>query len=115
MFAATTAIDRSLDAKAFAATALALGVGICEFEAFVDTLFYKIHLRAVYIDQALRVNNNLDTLVLKNLIPDFQLVHEFQHVCHAGTAGGFYPDPNTKPMATARQLIGDMPGSSFCN
>src|SRR4030095_9300086 len=56
------------DAEALAAAALAAYVGIAEAEGFVETLADEINLGAVDEPQAVRIDEDADSMTVENLV-----------------------------------------------
>src|SRR6478609_6862256 len=56
----------TLDAEAFSAAAAIALVRVVELEAFVQAFAHEIELRAVDVGQALRVDQQLDAVVLEH-------------------------------------------------
>ena len=65
-----------LNAKAFAAAAFPFGVGINEFETFVNALFNIVHLGAINIEQAFGIDDDFDAALFKDLIAHLELIDE---------------------------------------
>lgn len=91
------------DTEAFAATTLALGVGVVELEALVEALLDEVQLGTIQVDQALGIDDDLDTVLLEYLIFIRQLVDKFEHVGKTGTAGGLDAEAQADALATVGQ------------
>ena len=76
-------LHRPLNTEALAATAFTFGVWILELEAFIDTLFYKIHFRTIDVDQALGVDNDFDSPIFEDLVTCLETINKFEHIGHA--------------------------------
>lgn len=92
--------NQKLHFETLATTTFVFHVRIIELETFIQTVPGKIQFSTIDIHKALRIDDNLNTMILEHDIIFIQLVHEFEHVCHAGTARGTYTQAQAEPLAT---------------
>lgn len=87
------------DTETFAATTLALGVGVIELEALIEAFLDEVQFGAIQMDQALGIDDDSDTVLLKHLIFIRQLIDKLEHIGKTRTAGGL--DAEAKAYALA--------------
>src|SRR6478609_637929 len=89
----------TLDAETLSAAAAVPLVGVVELEALVEAFTHEVELRAVDVRQALRVDQQLDAVVLEHDVFGRHVIDILQLVSQAGAAGGLHAQAHTDPLA----------------
>src|SRR5690606_14892030 len=92
------------NAKAFAATAFALDVGVAKLEGLVQAFLHVIDLRSVDQLEALAVDDDLHVAFVEDDVVRVDLVGIVDHVGPARAAGALHPDPQTHAVTALLQV-----------
>src|SRR3954465_10798004 len=99
----------TLDAETLSAAAAVPLVRIVELEAFIEALAHEVEFRAVDVGKALRVDQQLDAVVLEHDVLRRYVIDVLQLVGQAGAAGGLHAQAHTHALATLGQITGHVP------
>src|SRR6185369_11293038 len=99
--------------EGLAAAAAVLLARVLELEAFVQPLANEVEAGAVDVRQALRVDDDLDAVVLEDVVLRRELVGVFELVGQARAAGRLHAQTHADAPASLAEVAGDVPRRGF--
>jgi hypothetical protein len=102
---ASLAHRAGLKTNALPTTACGLFIWIGVFENFLETVLDKIKLRAVQVDQAVRIYYDFSAVMLEYAVGISDLMSNIKRVRHARTAGLFNAQAQTETTLLRQKLL----------
>ncbi len=108
------AIRRRLNAETLSATAFPRDIRVAKAKRLVETIFNKIHFRAIDQRQRVLVDHDLYAVILEHDVLCFYALRIVNNVCEPIAASLFDAKPKTDAIATTLEIASDPLSSRRC-